>query len=193
MAVKQRSVWDEAHQLLRAMKLVQLGARLQVLEREFPMLCRDRLNRLYREVTGASPPKGMLPFSADWYLTWAPNAHASLFANIYAFLETSSPELDRVDLLSRAYPLYVEHFHGLRDTPLMDLTRAWTLLRFQAAGVLKLTPCTRCTGRYITHEHDNTHDFVCGLCAPPSRAGKTRAAKQALLENTVADEPALTS
>jgi flagellar transcriptional activator FlhC len=58
---------------------------MQVLEYEFPKLSRDRLIRLYREVTGGSPPKGMLPFSEDWYLTWGPNIHSSMFANVHAF------------------------------------------------------------------------------------------------------------
>jgi flagellar transcriptional activator FlhC len=42
---------------------------MQVLESELT-LSRDRMVRLYREVKGMSPPKGMLPFSADWYMTW---------------------------------------------------------------------------------------------------------------------------
>lgn len=176
----------DAREVLRATTLIRLGARLQVLEREFPMLSRDRLNRLYRELNGVSPPKGMLPFSSEWYLTWGPNIHASLFSNIYGFLEANSPGLDRVELLSRAFRLYVEHFEGLGEAPLMDLTRAWTLVRFQEAGVMNLKPCTRCRGRFITHEHDITHDMICGICAPPSRAGKTKAAKQARLERGAA-------
>jgi hypothetical protein len=32
----------------------------------------------------------MLPFSEDWYLTWGPNIHTSMFANVYAFLEANS-------------------------------------------------------------------------------------------------------
>jgi flagellar transcriptional activator FlhC len=174
-----KSLADDASQVLRAVKLIQLGARMQVLESEFPKLSRDRLIRLYREVKGASPPKGMLPFSADWYLTWAPNIHASMFANVYAFLEENSAGLDRVDLLTRAYALYAEHFEMQGEQPQMDLTRAWTFVRFKEAGMLRLAGCKRCRGKFVAHAHDITHDMVCGICQPPSRAGKTKAAKAA--------------
>jgi flagellar transcriptional activator FlhC len=177
-----KSLADDANQVLRAVTLIRLGARMQVLESEFPKLSRDRLIRLYREVKGASPPKGMLPFSADWYLTWAPNIHASMFANVYAFLEENSPELDRVDLLSRAYGLYAEHFDMQGEPLQMDLTRAWTFVRFKEAGMLRLAGCKRCTGKFVAHSQDITHGMVCGICQPPSRAGKTKAAKVAKQE-----------
>ena len=177
MSTPAKSLTAEVQQVIRAMTLIKLGARMQVLESEFPMLSRDRLTRLYREIKGASPPKGMLPFSADWYLTWGPNIHASMFANIFDFLGVNT-SLDRVDMLSRAYALYAEHFEIQEEPLLMDLTRAWTLLRFMDAGILKLAPCTRCAGRFLTHAQDLTDGMVCGICAPPSRAGKTRAAKR---------------
>ena len=28
----------------------------------------------------------MLPFSVDWFMTWLPNIHSSLFYNVYSFL-----------------------------------------------------------------------------------------------------------
>src|ERR1700742_3674713 len=138
MSAPQKKLSAEAAQVMKAIQLIQLGARMQVLETELPELSRERLIRLYREVRGVSPPKGMLPFSADWYLTWGPNIHASMFANVYAFLEANSRELDRVDLLSRAYGLYPEHFRMQGEPLQMDLTRAWTLVRFKEAGMLRL-------------------------------------------------------
>ncbi|WP_250501321.1 flagellar transcriptional regulator FlhC [Caballeronia sp. GAWG1-5s-s] len=170
-----KSLAEEAAQVLRAITLIKLGARMQVLESEFPKLSHDRLIRLYREVKGASPPKGMLPFSEDWYLTWGPNIHASMFANVYAFLEQNSVNLDRVDLLSRAYALYAEHFTLNGEVLQMDLTRAWTFVRFKEAGILRLAGCTRCRGKFVAHAHEPTHGMVCGICQPPSRAGKTKA------------------
>ena len=168
------------------MELIRLGARMQVLESELPSLSRDRLIRLYREVKGGSPPKGMLPFSADWFLTWAPNIHASMFANVYAFMQTNSPELERVGLLTRAFSLYSEHFLRQGEELQMDLTRAWTLLRFWDAGILNFAQCKRCRGRFVAHPHDLTSDLACGICAPPSRAGKTKAAKERALQPSLA-------
>ncbi|BBQ03749.1 flagellar transcriptional regulator FlhC (plasmid) [Burkholderia sp. SFA1] len=181
-----KSLADEAAQVMRAITLIKLGARMQVLESEIPMLSRERLIRLYREVKGASPPKGMLPFSEDWYLTWAPNIHTSMFANVYAFLEAYSEGLDRVDLLTRAYSLYAEHFHTIGEPLQMDLTRAWTYIRFRDAGILRLAGCTRCRGKFVAHAHDPSQSMVCGICQPPSRAGKTKAAAKAALERDAA-------
>lgn len=181
-----KSLADEAAQVMRAVTLIKLGARMQVLESEIPKLSRERLIRLYREVKGASPPKGMLPFSEDWYLTWAPNIHTSMFANVYAFLETYSDGLDRVDLLTRAYGLYAEHFQMQGELLQMDLTRAWTFIRFRDAGILRLAGCTRCRGKFVAHAHEPSHSMVCGICRPPSRAGKTKAAAKAALERSAA-------
>src|SRR5262245_16670109 len=75
MAIK--SVSQEADEILLASAMISLGARLQVLESE-TSLSHDRLARLYREIRGCSPPKGMLPFSVDWFMTWLPNIHSSL-------------------------------------------------------------------------------------------------------------------
>ena len=50
------------------MELISLGARLQMLESE-TQLSRGRLIKLYKELRGSPPPKGMLPFSTDWFMT----------------------------------------------------------------------------------------------------------------------------
>jgi len=61
----------------------------------------------------------------------------------------------------------------------LDLTRAWTLVRFFDADILQLTPCCRCSGKFIGHKHDLQHNVVCDACQPPSRAGKTKKAAAA--------------
>lgn len=48
------------------MELITTGARLQMLESE-TQLSRGRLIKLYKELRGSPPPKGMLPFSTDWF------------------------------------------------------------------------------------------------------------------------------
>ena len=65
-----KSVVQEVKEIALAIELIELGARLQLLEAE-TSLSRDRLIRLYKEVKGESPPKGMLPFSTDWFVTSA--------------------------------------------------------------------------------------------------------------------------
>ena len=98
-----KSIVSEAKQIERAITLIHLGARLQVLESETE-LSYERLLRLYKEVAGRSPSKGQLPFSTDWFMTWQPNIHSSLFLNIHEYLNKTS-ELDEIDAVIKAYQL----------------------------------------------------------------------------------------
>ncbi|QGZ65450.1 flagellar transcriptional regulator FlhC [Paraburkholderia acidisoli] len=168
------SVTEEAREVLRAIELIQLGARMPVLEKELT-LSRNRLIRVYRELKSTSPPKGMLPFSADWYFTWLPNIHASLFYNVFLFLKDTA-KCSRLDALTRAYRLYIEHCEHSDSERVLSFTRAWTLLRFFEGGLLTLSRCNVCTGRFVRHMSDGHKPFTCSLCAPPSRAGATRSA-----------------
>lgn len=180
-----KSITDDAQEVYRAITLIELGARMQLLETELT-LSRDRMIRLYRELKGTAPPKGMLPFSTDWYMTWMPNIHSSLFYNVYLFLKDQTG-CSRLDSLTKAYRLYVEHCEANQLEVVVSLTRAWTLVRFFEADMLQRTPCCRCTGMFVAHKHDLQSNFVCGACQPPSRAGKTKKgaiARKAELERT---------
>lgn len=66
--MSEKSIVQEARDIQLAMELINLGARLQMLESE-TQLSRGRLIRLYKELRGSPPPKGMLPFSTDWFMT----------------------------------------------------------------------------------------------------------------------------
>ncbi len=169
-----KSILDEARQIERAVTLIRLGARLQVLESETE-LSYERLLRLYKEVAGRSPSKGQLPFSTDWFMTWQPNIHASLFMNIHEYLNKAAA-LDEIDTVIKAYQLYVEQTASLSSEPLLSVTRAWRLVKFMDNGMLTLTACKQCGGHFVTHPHEVARHYVCGLCNPPARAGKSRAA-----------------
>ena len=171
--MRARSLVDEARQIRVASDLVRLGARLQVLESE-TTLSRERLLRLYKELAGRSPSKGMLPFSTDWFMTWQPNIHSSLFMNVYQTL-IQSTELDPVDALIGAYRLYLDQVDILGAEPVLSVTRAWRLLKFFECGMLTMTPCKKCGGHFVVHKYELTDHYVCGLCHMPSRAGKTKA------------------
>jgi flagellar transcriptional activator FlhC len=168
-----KSIVGESRDINRAVHLIKLGARLQVLESE-TNLSYERLLKLYKEVQGKSPAKGMLPFSTDWFMTWQPNVHSSLFLNIYEYLNKSS-EIDEIDAVIKAYELYVEKIQALGLETVLTITRAWRLVKFVDADMVKLTSCSCCGGKFVTHTHELTDDYVCGLCNPPARAGKTRA------------------
>ena len=168
-----KSILTEARQIERAVALIHLGARLQVLESETD-LSYERLLRLYKEVSGKSPSKGQLPFSTDWFMTWQPNVHASLFLNIHEYLNKSAA-LDEIDTVIKAYTLYQEQTQSQGIEPLLSVTRAWRLVKFVDNGMLTLTRCSQCGGQFVTHPHEIARHFVCGLCNPPARAGKGRA------------------
>jgi flagellar transcriptional activator FlhC len=173
-----KRVVADARDVARATELIELGMRLQMLESETP-LSRERLTKLYKELKGKSPPKGMLPFSTDWFVTWMPNVHASLFAAIHHHLIKTSA-LDDIDALIKAYRLYLEQCRALGLGVELSITRAWRLLRFLDARMLKIAPCTCCRGEFVVREYDLTRNYVCGLCSPPSRAGRRRAADEPL-------------
>ena len=166
----QKSILNESRDIERAISLINLGARLQVLEYE-TSLSYERLLRLYKEVAGKSPSKGQLPFSTDWFLTWQPNIHASLFLNIYEYLSTSSA-LEEIDTVIKAFRLYNDQMTASQMEPLLSVTRAWRLVKFVDNGMLTLTTCSCCGGHFITEPYENARNFTCGLCAPPARAGK---------------------
>jgi len=167
-----KSVVLEAQEIQLAINLITLGARLQFLEAE-TSLSRDRLIKLYKEIKGISPPKGLLPFSTDWFMTWLSNIHSSMFYSTYRFM-VNQGECEPILAVIKSYRLYLEHtrLHGCE--PVLDFTRAWTLTRFFDSGMLQLSACTRCSGQFVAHAHDPQSGFVCVLCRPPSRAGKTR-------------------
>lgn len=168
-----KSVVDELQQIQLAIELIELGARLQVLQAETD-LSRARLIKLYKEVRGASPPKGMLPSSAEWFTTWRPNIHSSLFFNLYQRL-TQDQGCPRIEAFVKAYRLYLEQAKLEDDEEVvLDMTRAWTLVRFYESGMFEMATCTSCSGQFIVHAYTPSKDFVCGICQPPSRAGKTR-------------------
>ena len=128
-----KSLLQEARQVERAIKLIELGARLQVLESETD-LSYERLLRLYKEVSGRSPSKGQLPFSIDWFLTWQPNIHSSLFLNIFEYVSHES-DADRIDDIIRAYGLYSEQMLGCGLESQLTFTRAWRLVKFVGASM----------------------------------------------------------
>jgi flagellar transcriptional activator FlhC len=178
--MEKKSVVNESEQIQLAMQMIKLGARLQLLESQ-TSLSRERLIKLYKELKGVSPPKGMLPFSTDWFLTWQPNIHSSIFFNIYKFMVDYTDERG-IHAIIKAYSLYQQQV-GQEDQaeqaePVLSMTRAWTLVRFVESKMLKMQSCSCCGGSFIVNTYDLNQSYVCNLCHVPSRAGKTKKAKE---------------
>jgi flagellar transcriptional activator FlhC len=172
-----KSVVTEVQEIQLAIELINLGARLQLLESE-TSLSRERLLKLYKELKGVSPPKGMLPFSTDWFITWQPNIHSSLFINIYKYL-VEHAEISGIEAVMKAYKLYLEQLaQAPGEESVLSLTRAWTLVRFFESKMLSTACCSKCGGEFVVHKLDLHNHYTCGLCHMPSRAGKTKKAKE---------------
>jgi flagellar transcriptional activator FlhC len=180
--MRNKSILSEAKQIQLATELIRLGSRLQLLESN-TNLSRERLVKLYKEITGVSPPKGMLPYSADWFMSWQPNMHSSLFINIYNYL-IAHADVRGIEAVIKGYRLYLEHIEANQLERVLSLTRAWTLVRFVDGQLLRTAPCIRCRGHFVVHALELYANHVCGLCDIPSRAGKTRKAAQAIVAST---------
>jgi flagellar transcriptional activator FlhC len=167
-----KSVLSEVNDANIAMELIRLGARLQVLEKE-TALSRERLTKLYKEIHGESPPKGMLPFSADWFLSWRPNIHTSIFMSFHEKVVAQAGAQGAQALIA-AYKLYLEACPPDEDEPVLSITRAWTYLRLAQSGMMKRLSCKCCGVKFISHALDLDGGAMCGHCDVPSRAGKTK-------------------
>jgi flagellar transcriptional activator FlhC len=185
--MKNKRIIDEAEDIHRAVEMVQLGARMQMLEAE-TKLSREKLLKIYKEVRGVSPPKGMLPFSTDWFMTWQPNVHSSLFMGYHRFFAQCAA-LTELDAIIKGYHLYLDQIESGRLEPVLSLTRAWTLVRFFEGGLLQFSRCTSCGGQFVAHAYEPSRHFVCGLCNMPSRAGKSAKARQAPVKKIRRREP----
>ncbi|BAE73297.1 flagellar transcriptional activator FlhC [Sodalis glossinidius str. 'morsitans'] len=179
-----KSIMQESRDIQLAMELIALGARLPILENE-TCLSRSRLLRLYKEVKGTPAPKGLLPFSADWFLSWEQNIHSSAFYNAYLCLIRVG-NIPTIEAMIKAYRLYLELCPQRQDGgPLLGLTRAWILLRFIDSQLLGQTRCKLCGGAFITYAFHPPHNFVCSFCHPPSRAVKKRKLSHAAADNRI--------
>ena len=181
--MRSKSVVNEAREIQICIELINLGARLQLLQEE-TSLSRERLLRLYKEVKGASPSKGMLPYSTDWFMSWLPNIHSSMFMDIYQYV-IKHAGVSGVDALIRSYRLYKEQIDVSDDEPVLSITRAWFMLRFFDAKLLQLTDCKVCGGYFVVHSDELCAHYNCGICRPPSRAGKTKKAAQLELDSVI--------
>jgi flagellar transcriptional activator FlhC len=84
-----------------------------------------------------------------------------------------------ITAILKAYSLYLQQVgHNTEDEPVLSLTRAWTLVRYVDSKMLKLKNCTCCSGKFVVNAYDLNENYLCNLCHIPSRAGKTKKAKE---------------
>ena len=93
--------------------------------------------------------------------------------------------MDEIDTVIKAYQLYLEQTTAQGLEALLSVTRAWRLVKFVDNGMLTMTKCSRCGGQFVSHPHEIAKHYVCGLCVPPARAGKGRAAGSITMDAAV--------
>ena len=81
-----------------------------------------------------------------------------------------------IDVVIKAYQLYLEQTQTQGLEALLSVTRAWRLVKFIDNGMLTMTKCSKCGGHFVTHPHEIAKHYVCGMCNPPARAGKGKLA-----------------
>ena len=164
------SLADEARAVTQAVALMRLGARRPVIEAETG-LSGERLTRLFREVTGQAPSRGQLPHSPDWFLGSAVALQAALFDAWHRRISAQGGA-NGLQVLITAYRLYLEELQRLGLQPVLDFTRAWSLQRFLAAGLLVRRPCPQCGLPHLAAPQPlaKPQPQRCGGCkAAPSR------------------------
>lgn len=82
----------DAAEILCAGELIRLGARLPLLE-SVTALSRRKLTRLYKQVAGTPPSTGQLPYSADWFINWQHNLHATAFYHVWVGVQPQKRHL----------------------------------------------------------------------------------------------------
>ena len=168
----------EAQALTQAAALMRLGARRPVIEAETG-LSGERLTRLFREVTGQAPSRGQLPHSPDWFLGGAVALQAALFDAWHRRIR-SQGGASGLQALTTAYRLYLEEVQRLGLDPVLDFTRAWSLQRFLAGGLLVRRPCPQCGLLHLAAPHQPGRAVPCAGCRGPSGRHGQRQPAQAM-------------
>ena len=161
--MNKKSVAAEADEIILASDMIRLGARVQVLQSETG-LSYERLTRLYKEIRKASPPKGMLPYSVDWYITWMPNVHSTLFYSYYLYLNKNTTSTGCKALVD-GYRLYLDAINSVSDynyrlKPVLTFTRAWMLLRFFDNGMTDLPDIAVCLFTVVIYTADLSDKII---------------------------------
>lgn len=171
------SLAEEAQAVTQAVALMRLGARRPVIEAETG-LSGERLTRLFREVTGRAPSRGQLPHSPDWFLGGGVALQAALFDAWHRRIGGQGGA-NGLQVLITAYRLYREELQRLGLAPVLDFTRAWSLQRFLAAGLLLRRPCPQCGLLHLASPQRAARPVPCVGCKGVTARREPRAIQAA--------------
>ncbi len=136
-------VVSQAHAILEAVRLVQLGARAALVS-QLTGISKPVVSDLYRPLTGAASPPGQVPFTDTWYLRNTQRMmHANLVWQLYHKLEQIGRSAASV--LIHVYEAYL----AITDKPLLTLTRAFFVPRLVSIQAWYPQSCDHCTKSFI--------------------------------------------
>lgn len=131
---------------------------------------------LYREVQADRPAGGQMPNDQEWVHASSTNCmHASLFYSIhYHIARTFADERCVADIFVTAYAIYTETAAANKRPNLverkratlvvLDINRAWAILRHVESGVLALNRCKKCAARYLAIRGYPDALLMCPIC-----------------------------
>lgn len=146
------------------------GARVPVASALMPIK-RDKLTRLFVEVTGQNPITGPLPSDHSWYSsTTYPMRmiQSSIVIDCYRKLKASSGNALEAELMVAAYDLYLEHCNAIKAEPLITFVRTWHLIQQVRINSLTTTECIHCNGNYVVTVGKLHNKYECPLCVRSS-------------------------
>lgn len=146
------------------------GARVPVVNALMPIK-RERLMKLYLEVTGENPKTGPLPSDHTWYSsTTYPMrmVQSSILINIYRSLRKSSESALEAEIIVATFDLYNQHCKAIQAQPVITIVRAWHLIQQIRINSLTTCPCTHCKGEYVVPVGKLHARYECPLCVRTS-------------------------
>lgn len=173
---------DEANQIIVANQLIKLGARIAVVT-NMTRIPAKKLRRLYREWTDKDPVPGHLPSDASFYTQdLIKSLHSSVFLALYRYYTTLKP-IDTIgpELLIQTYRAYLAHFDIEIEDAVIDINRAWYMLRAYRSGFIVSQTCRWCKSNYVVSTAYSRQGCpVCTIlsnskcidCGTPIREGK---------------------
>ncbi len=137
------SILTYRKRLDEAIQLIGLGARAGLVT-QLTGFEKPTVNRLFREITGQSPPSGQSPYTDKWYRhdQWR-MAHASLVWRVHKRLIGS--DLSDADVVIKTYNAYCQ----LVREPLLDLTYTAFVPQLVGAGTWAESRCTQCDTPFV--------------------------------------------
>lgn len=176
MGVLDKSFTDDLPVLLEvkmlkiAEEMFKRGARVPIVTALMP-LKRERLMKLYVEVTGQTPITGPLPSDHSWYSsTTYPMRmiQSSIVIDYYRKLKKKSKTALEAEIIVAAYDLYLQHCSAIKAEPLITFVRTWHLIQQVRINTLTTTKCKHCEGNYVVMVGKLHHKYECPLCVRTS-------------------------